>query len=212
MGSRFTTTTTCGAFRPTDWRSKRLTDGRASKTQFRVVRLDVNDGEEERGIDPPKPLLLRAENTETRDTGFYSLSNMLAGTPQMLMMGPKNYRTLGKAKDADVVMVTATTFRDQPDIQITDSTFRQMKKVTDANPQQAGILWGTGELIKYRNDDGAELQAAMYKPENFDPQEEVSDDDLHLREALAERAHTLCGRRRERRSTSRITSATATSC
>jgi len=66
-------------------------------------------------------------------------------------------------------MVTATTFKDQPDIQITDSTFRQMKKVTDANPQQAGILWGTGELIKYRNDDGAELQAALYKPENFDP-------------------------------------------
>ena len=150
---------------------KRLTDGRASKTQFRVVRLDAAaDDEEERGIDPAKPLLLRAENTETRDTGFYSLPSIATGTPQKLLMGPKNYRTLGKAKDADVVMVTATTFKDQPDIQITDSSFRQMKKVTDANPQQAGILWGTGELIKYRNDDGAELQAALYKPENFNPQ------------------------------------------
>jgi dipeptidyl aminopeptidase/acylaminoacyl peptidase len=149
---------------------KKLTDGRSTKTQFRIVRLDVNDDEEERGIDSTKPLLLRAENTETRDTGFYSLSNMLAGSPQLLMMGAKNYRTLGKAKDADVVMVTATTFTDQPDIQITDTTFRQMKKVTDANPQQAGILWGSGELIKYRNDDGTELQAALYKPENFNPQ------------------------------------------
>jgi dipeptidyl aminopeptidase/acylaminoacyl peptidase len=149
---------------------KRLTDGRPSKTQFRVVRLDVDDGEEERGIDPAKPLLLRAENIETRDTGFYSLAGLETGTPQKLLMGPKNYRALGKAKDADVVMVTATTFHDQPDIQITDSTFRQMKKVTDANPQQAGILWGTGELIKYHNDDGVELQAALYKPENFNPQ------------------------------------------
>jgi len=61
---------------------KRLTDGRASKTQYRVVRLEVNDGEEERGIDPTKPLLLRAENTETRETGFYSLSKMMAGTPR----------------------------------------------------------------------------------------------------------------------------------
>lgn len=148
---------------------KRLTDGRSSHLQFRVVRLDVDDGEEERGIDPAKPLLLRVENTETRDSGFYSLASIERGTPEKLLMGPRNYRALGKAKDADVVMVTATTFRDQPDIQITDSTFKQMKKVTDANPQQAGILWGTGELIKYRNDDGAELQAAIYKPENFNP-------------------------------------------
>jgi dipeptidyl aminopeptidase/acylaminoacyl peptidase len=76
---------------------------------------------------------------------------------------------LGKAKDADVFMVTATTFRDQPDIYISDSSFREMKKVTDANPQQSQILWGTGELISYRNADGVELQAALYKPENFDP-------------------------------------------
>jgi dipeptidyl aminopeptidase/acylaminoacyl peptidase len=44
-----------------------------------------------------------------------------------------------------------------------------LKKVTDANPQQAQLIWGTGELIKYRNADGVELQAALYKPENFDP-------------------------------------------
>ncbi len=147
---------------------KRLTDGRPTHTQFRIVRLEA-DEDEERGIDPTKPMLLRAENTETRDTGYYSLSSF-DGTPQKLMMGPKNYRTLGKAKHADVVMLTATTFHDQPDIQITDTTFKQIKKVTDANPQQAQILFGTGELIKYRTDDGVELQAALYKPENFNPQ------------------------------------------
>ena len=74
-----------------------------------------------------------------------------------------------KAKDADVVLVTATTFHDQPDLHVTDSTFRKLKKVTDANPQQAELIWGTGELIKYRNADGVELQAALFKPENFDP-------------------------------------------
>jgi dipeptidyl aminopeptidase/acylaminoacyl peptidase len=150
---------------------KKFTDGRQVHTQFRIVRLDAAaDEDEERGIDPAKPLLLRAEDTETRETGFYSLGNLDSATPQKLLMGPKNYRTLGKAKDADVVMLTATTFHDEPDIQITDTSFRQMKQVTEANPQKAGILWGTGELIKYRNDDGVELQAAMYKPENFNPQ------------------------------------------
>ena len=159
------------AVSPDGGEAKKLTDGRASHIQYRVVRLDVNADEEERGIDPAKPLLLRAENTERRaDTGFYSLAGFDKGTPQKLMMGPKNYRTLGKAKDADVVMLTATTFKDQPDIQITDTSFRSMKKATDANPQQAQILWGSGELIKYRNDDGAGVAGGLYKPENFNPQ------------------------------------------
>jgi dipeptidyl aminopeptidase/acylaminoacyl peptidase len=157
------------AVSPDGTASKKLTDGRPSHLEFRVVRMNPDD-EEERGIDSSKPVLLRAESTETRDTGFYTLPSLEKGTPQKLMMGPKNYRTVGKAKDADVIMVTATTFHDQPDINLTDSTFKSMKKVTDANPQQAGILWGTGELIKYQNDDGVQLQAAMYKPENFNPQ------------------------------------------
>jgi dipeptidyl aminopeptidase/acylaminoacyl peptidase len=149
--------------------SKKITDGRASNLQFRLSRSADEPVEEDRGVDPAKPILFRVENLETRDSGFYSLASMDKGQPQRLLMGPKNYRALGKAKDADVVLVTATTFRDQPDLHVTDSSFRQLKKVTDANPQQAGINWGTGELTQYRNADGVELKAALYKPENFDP-------------------------------------------
>lgn len=156
------------AVSPDGAQSKKLTSGRASRTEFRVVRTDAQD-EEERGIDPSKPLLLRAENTETRDTGFYSLASFDHGEPVKLLMGPRNYRVLGKAKDADVLMATATTFHDEPDIFITNSTFHEMKKATDANPQMAKLLWGTGELIHYRNADGVPLEAALYKPENFDP-------------------------------------------
>ncbi|HTS24266.1 MAG TPA: prolyl oligopeptidase family serine peptidase [Bryobacteraceae bacterium] len=147
---------------------RKLTDGRKSELQFRVVRLDSDAQDEERGIDPAKSMLLRAENLETRDSGFYSLASFGA-TPQKLIMGAKNYRTLGKAKDADVIMVTATTFHDEPDIHITDSSFRSLKPATEANPQKKQILWGTGEMIHYRNADGVLLEAALYKPENFDP-------------------------------------------
>ncbi|MEI9975152.1 MAG: hypothetical protein WDO73_25720 [Ignavibacteriota bacterium] len=41
--------------------------------------------------------------------------------------------------------------------------------MSDANPQKAGLMWGTGELVPYKNADGVALQAALYKPENFDP-------------------------------------------
>lgn len=148
--------------------ARKLTDGRKSSLQFRVVRLEADAPEEGRGIDTTKQLLLRAENLETRDSGFYSMARFGA-PPERLLMGPKNYRVLGKAKDADVIMVTATTFHDEPDIHITDSSFRNLKQVTEANPQKKGILFGTGELIHFRNADGVELDAALYKPENFDP-------------------------------------------
>jgi hypothetical protein len=36
----------------------------------------------------------------------------------------------GKAKGADVVIMTATTFHDQPDILVTDSAFHGMKRRT----------------------------------------------------------------------------------
>jgi hypothetical protein len=130
--------------------SRKITDGRASNLQYRLTRLDPPD-EEARGIDSTKLLLFRVENLETRDTGFYTLAGLDRGQPQRLLLGPKSYRTVGKAKDADVVLVTATTFHDQPDLHVTDSSFRQLKKVTDANPQQAKLVWGNGELIKYRN-------------------------------------------------------------
>ena len=158
------------AFTPDTNAAVRLTNGTAADLQFRVVQLDRGDDEEERGIDPAKPLLLRAENLETRDTGFFSLPNaQAAGTPKKLIMGPRNYRAVLKAKDANVVLMTASSFHEEPDLWVTDTAFDAPKKVTTANPQQAELLWGTGELMNYRNDDGVLLQAALYKPDNFDP-------------------------------------------
>ena len=74
-----------------------------------------------------------------------------------------------KAKDADVYLLTAQTFNEFPDLVTTDGTFKELRKVSNANPQKAQLLWGTSELVQYKNADGVPLQAALYKPENFDP-------------------------------------------
>src|SRR5258706_16055073 len=180
------------AVSPATLASQKLTNGRESKIQFRVIRLDrAAEDEEERGIDPEKPLLLRAEDLESRDTGFYSLAKLDGSAqPKKLLMGAKNYRAVVKAKDADVILLTATTFRDQPDLHVTDSSFAKPQKVTDSNPQQAQILWGSGELIKFRNADGVELQAALYKPENFDPSRRYPMM-VYIYERLSQNLHTF---------------------
>ncbi len=143
--------------------------GRRRNLQFRVVRLEREDDDEPRGLDPEKRLLLRAESIATRDTGFWRTHLNAVQAPEKLVMGSRNYRALSKAKDADVVLLTASTFQNFPDLQITDSTFRELRTVSSANPQQSQMLWGSGELISYATADGHKLQAALYKPENFDP-------------------------------------------
>jgi len=143
-----------------------LTDGvgRKESTTLRYVRLDPR----ERSIDPDKPLLLSAENQETHDSGFYR--DKVSGTalPQKLLMTAKDFNGPTKAKDADVLIMTASRFDQFPDIWVTNSSFRELKRVSNGDAQRAAYTWGTGELVSFKNTDGVPLKGLLLKPENFD--------------------------------------------
>ncbi|MFZ3245522.1 MAG: prolyl oligopeptidase family serine peptidase [Candidatus Acidiferrales bacterium] len=149
--------------------------GRSSHIEFRHVYFGGNAKDPEaRWIDATKPLLLKATDTETFDSGFYRMradgTPDATDAPQKLIFDAKAYTEPVKAKNADVAIVAASTFEEFPDLQVTDSNFASLKKVTDANPQQAQMLWGSAELIHYLNADGVPLEGILYKPANFDPQ------------------------------------------
>ncbi|HVG19288.1 MAG TPA: prolyl oligopeptidase family serine peptidase, partial [Blastocatellia bacterium] len=146
--------------------AKNLTEGvgRREKIQFRYVKLDP----QEKAVDPSRPMLLRAENEWTRDTGFYR-DKVNGGPPERLTMEAKFFTPPSKAKDADVYLLSASTFDEFPDLLIAGPDFRQMKKVSDANPQKSGLLWGSSQLVRYKNLDGAPLSGLLIKPANFDP-------------------------------------------
>jgi dipeptidyl aminopeptidase/acylaminoacyl peptidase len=145
--------------------AKNLTNGfgRKHKVQLRYVRLDPK----EKAIDATKPLLLRAENEECGDTGFYRTSAE-GDDPTNLIMAAKSFSYPVKAKNADVLLFTASTFYDFPDLLITTSDFKDLKKVSDANPQKSKFVWGKAELVKFKNADGVALKGVLIKPENFD--------------------------------------------
>jgi dipeptidyl aminopeptidase/acylaminoacyl peptidase len=160
---------------PTDGsKARNLTAGvgRKEKTQFRYVRLDP----QEKAIDPAKPLLLRAEQEWSRDAGFYRVRlDCRSGVPpdsdppEKLIMQARSLGTPTRAKDADVLLFTASSFYDNPDLYVTTSDFKELKRVTDANPQKANLIWGKAELIRYKNLNGVQLSGILIKPENFDP-------------------------------------------
>lgn len=162
--------------------------GRERKIQFRIVRTDAEERQE--GVDPARPLLLRAESLETRDTGFFAQALDGGGGPRQLAWANRNYATPVKAKGADVLMLTASAYRDYPDILITNSQMQSFRKVTEANPQLAEYRWGTAELMPFRSADGTALQAAVYKPEGFDPQKKYPVI-VYLYERLSQNVHNF---------------------
>lgn len=151
---------------PDGSRAKNVTDGvgRKEKTMLRYVRLDPK----ERSIDPDKPMLLSAENQETRDSGFYRDKVNSDALPQKLLMAAKDFNAPAKAKDADVLILTASRFDQFPDIWVTNSSFRELKRVSNGDAQRANYLWGTAEMVSFKNADGVPLKGVLLKPENFD--------------------------------------------
>ena len=139
--------------------------GRGHDIRLHYVRTETDS--RERWLDPANPLLLSGENLKTYESGFFRGS--LAGAePKQLIMAAKSFGAPVKAKDADVYILTGQSFNEFPDLLTTDAGFKELRKVSDANPQKAGLLWGTAELVPFKNVDGVPLQAALYKPENFD--------------------------------------------
>ena len=104
--------------------------------------------------------------------------------PQKLMMAAKNFTPPGKAKNADVYLLTESTFNEFPDLLVSGPNFTDLKKVSDANPQKAKLLWGTSELIRFKNSDGVPLSANPDQAGELRSEKEVSDDGLHLRAAF----------------------------
>jgi dipeptidyl aminopeptidase/acylaminoacyl peptidase len=141
-------------------------EGRRQHLQFRHVRLDADT--RERDIDPAEPLLLRADHLDTHDSGFWRTRIDSHEPPRKLIMAAKYFASPVKAKKADVLLLSASTFDEFPDLLLTDPEFRELRKVSHANPQKEELLWGSAELIHYKNLDGVPLAGMLIKPENFD--------------------------------------------
>ncbi|HEX5889594.1 MAG TPA: prolyl oligopeptidase family serine peptidase, partial [Pyrinomonadaceae bacterium] len=173
---------------PDGSRAKSLTDGAGRKnlTTLRYVRLDPK----ERWIDPDAPMLLSAESQETRDSGFYRDKVNSDAGPQKLLMASKDFNNPTKARDADVLIMTASRFDQFPDVWVTNNTFRELKRVSNGDAQRAPYNWGTAELVSFKNVDGVPLKGLLLKPDNFDPKKKYPML-VYIYERLSQGLHTF---------------------
>ncbi len=140
-------------------------EGRRQHLIFRYRSLDPD----ERAVPTNTPLLLAATNDDTRATGFYRVPFSGATPPEKIVMLDKAFGAVTKADKADIVVFTLSRFEEFPNLWVSDTSFRHMQKVSDANPQQPEFTWGRSEIIEYMNADGRKLRAILTKPDDFDP-------------------------------------------
>ncbi|MDP6042144.1 MAG: prolyl oligopeptidase family serine peptidase, partial [Candidatus Latescibacteria bacterium] len=138
--------------------------GRETETRFRYVRLN----REERARDPKAELLFSGFNLKTKAIGYYRDRIRSSGKPRVLIQRDKSFTNLRKAKNADILLFRQSSFKEYPNLWISDLNFQNARKISDVNPQQKNYLWGTEELVEWTSLDGKTLQGILYKPENFD--------------------------------------------
>lgn len=142
--------------------------GRATDTRFRIIDLDADDPFVPSGED----VLLSAFHATTKASGVYRDRFDRERPPEVLITGDARFAGVTKAKDADVLTFTRSTFSEFPDVWVTDLAMRSPRKVTSANPQQPEYTWGTAEIVQWSSNDGIPLQGILYKPDGFNPSEE----------------------------------------
>lgn len=136
--------------------------GTEKEIRFRLMRLD-----DDRFIDLKKPLLLTSYGEWTKKTGY---SRLVPGkAPQTLIYDDASFSRVTKAQSADKYMFTRQTFVDFPDYWVCGPGFNDMKRITDANPQQSEYAWGRNILVDFTNSKGDRLQATVTLPANYVP-------------------------------------------
>ncbi len=138
-------------------------EGRRANLRFRYIRLDP----EEKSIDPQKPMLLSAFNYSDKSSGFYQIEFLNNSLPEKLVMKDRFFSKPVKAKAADKLLFTQENVSEFPDLWVSSQDFSDMRKLSNANPQQADYLWTNVELIKWHSLDGVSLEGLLYKPEDF---------------------------------------------
>ncbi len=139
-------------------------EGRRRNVTFRYMSLD----REQTSIDMDSPMMLSFFNNNTIATGYYRLRNG-SRNPIKLVEMDKRIAGMRKAKDADLIHFTIETFEECPDLHYSSSDFKDIRRISDINPQQKDYAWGTCELIEWESTDGIPLKGILYYPYNYDP-------------------------------------------
>ncbi len=138
--------------------------GRLHHQRLRYVKLDP----EEEFIDTNKPVILKAFDEINKSEGYFSTNLCKDLDPHLLLFENKKCDNLIKAKNAQVLIYTRENVSESPDVWVGDLTFENLKRLSEANPEQNLFVWPKVKIVQWTSFSGKELEGLLYFPETLD--------------------------------------------
>ncbi len=138
--------------------------GRANSISYRYEQTEP----EQYYIDAKDPMLLHGMDETTKKTGYYHASAIIRSKPAELISGPFWYSSVKKAKENNRLIWKRESFREYPDLWMSDLTFDYPLRISCTNPQSERYLWGRPGLVHWISPDKQELDGILYLPEDLD--------------------------------------------
>ncbi|MFT5434113.1 MAG: hypothetical protein ACI9OJ_004826, partial [Myxococcota bacterium] len=113
-------------------------EGRERGMRFRYAATDPELEHVPDGV-----VLWQTFDLDDKRSGFSRGRSDQAASPNELIMGDKRFAIRDKADDADRWLVTREDFSEFPDLLTTEGSFKDLTKVSNANPQQSDYSWGS---------------------------------------------------------------------
>jgi len=140
-------------------------DGRINDITFRIRNLN----RQKEFFDYEEEILLSGFSNRTKSSGIYSFNTKVVGTSHRIDQEGKRFNLIGKPEFADKYLYTRESYDEFPDLWISDDiTFKNVRKLSDANPEIAKYQWGSTELVRWQNTRGDTLEGFIIKPYGYD--------------------------------------------
>ncbi|MBL0191030.1 MAG: hypothetical protein IPQ18_06755 [Saprospiraceae bacterium] len=156
----------------------KLTNGYASNTQYRRIKLDPD----EKSVPLEDDWLLHATQLDTYTTGLAWFDPARAKFSWIDSGKFAISSRVLKGKNSNNLVFTKETFNSSPDLYFKVKN-KPSKKVSNINLQQSEYLWGTLESIQWMNFSGKHNKGLLVKPNDFDPKKNIHSSSIFMKKA-----------------------------
>jgi len=148
----------------------RLTEGREKQLVYRIANSEFQDrngsylGSKNVGLNLSKGMLLNVRSQDDWSSGFALYST--AHGVRSIVFGKNKYDGIKRVNSGFIY--TSENFDLPPQLAFQGEYDVQSALLYQSNRHQQDFQYGKSELIRYKNEDGDSLKAAIFYPANYD--------------------------------------------
>ena len=146
--------------------AKRMTNGADEQLTHRRRVLDFT-ARDTRVIESPVDVWLDLRGYRSKKNG---LGRLHGGEFQLLRVVDQRIARFTRARDASVYAWSEETFDDSPDVFVATDDLDNPRQITETNEFLSELHWGRSEVIDYENQNGEQLQGALFYPAGYAPE------------------------------------------